>query len=236
MIKICGLKKRFGKLTVLNGIDLEIETGKVTAIVGPNASGKTTLIKAILGLVRPDAGELIVNGTVVNGDTRYKQHIGYMPQIAKFPENLTVQEILKMVKEVRQHRGELDETLFDQFKLEKELKKRIRALSGGTRQKVSAILAFLFRPDILILDEPTAGLDPLSSSRLKDKIIQEKSRGRTIILTSHIMSEIEELSDVLAFLQDGNILYHGALTTVISNAGESKLERAIARMMEGEPV
>ncbi len=234
MIELNGLTKSFGRLDVLKGVDLRIETGSVTAILGPNGSGKTTLIKSILGLVKPDAGEIRVNGKRVNGDVAYKKLIGYMPQIARFPENLTVDEILRMVKDLRSDAGELDEALYHEFLLAKELAKPIRTLSGGTRQKVSATVAFLFRAPILILDEPTAGLDPLSSSRLKDKILREKANGRTIILTSHVMSEVQELADRLVFLQDGNIFYNGRLQSMIDNTGEVQLERAIARMMEGE--
>lgn len=233
MIQISGLIKHFGKLEVLKNIDLQIETGKVTAIVGPNGSGKTTLIKCLLGLVKPDSGRLIINGIEVNGDTSYKKQIGYMPQVAKFPENLTVREILHMVKDIREDTRNLDETLFRELELEKELKKPVRVLSGGTRQKLSATIAFLFNPQILILDEPTAGLDPISSSFLKDKILQEKENGRTVILTSHIMSEIEELSDNLVFLQEGRIFYNGRLQAMINGSGELKLERAIARIMKG---
>ena len=236
MIEIQGLKKSFGKLDVLKDMDLVIEEGKVTAIVGPNGSGKTTMIKSILGLVKPDDGKLLVNGIKVNGDISYKKLIGYMPQIAKFPENLTVAEILHMVKDVRGQNETLDEELYHLFHLETELKKPVRTLSGGTRQKVSAVIAFLFQPQILILDEPTAGLDPIASSLLKDKILRERQNGKTVILTSHIMSEIQELSDHLAYIQDGKIFYNGHLLTMLNDTGESKLERAIARMMEGAEV
>lgn len=234
MIELTGLTKSFGRLDVLKGLDLRIETGSVTAILGPNGSGKTTLIKSILGLVKPDSGKIFVDGKPIDGDVAYKKLIGYMPQIARFPENLTVNEILNMVKDLRSDAGKLDESLFTEFALAKELAKPIRTLSGGTRQKVSAIVAFLFNAPILILDEPTAGLDPLSSSRLKDKILREKANGRTIILTSHVMSEVQELADRLVFLQDGNIFYNGELQSMIHNTGEAQLERAIARMMEGE--
>lgn len=233
MIEISGLNKSFGKLHVLKEMELTIAEGRITAIVGPNGSGKTTLIKCLLGLVKPDSGKLVINGTEINGDTAYKRQIGYMPQLAKFPENLTVQEILHMVKDVRGEKENLDETLFGEFDLESELKKPVRVLSGGTRQKLSATIAFLFNPAILILDEPTAGLDPISSSRLKDKILRERANGRTVILTSHIMSEIEELSDNLVFLQEGQIFYNGRLQAMINDTGESKLERAIARIMKG---
>ncbi len=233
MIQINGLKKQFGKLEVLKGIDLTLNTGNVTAIVGHNGSGKTTLIKAILGLVRADSGEISVDGTRVNGDVRYKNEIGYMPQIARFPENLTVAEILTLIKDLREQESAIDEFLYEAFDLEKEAHKPLRTLSGGTRQKVSAVIAFLFQPKILILDEPTAGLDPLSSSILQDKILEERRNGKTIILTSHIMSEIETLADELVYLQDGEIFYNGQLKNMLKSTGEKKLERAIARLIEG---
>lgn len=233
MIQISGLKKQFGKLEVLKGIDLTLNTGNVTAIVGHNGSGKTTLIKAILGLVRADSGEIFVDDTRVNGDVRYKSEIGYMPQIARFPENLTVAEIITLIKDLREEESTTDDFLYDAFDLAKEADKPLRTLSGGTRQKVSAVIAFLFHPKILILDEPTAGLDPLSSSILQDKILEERRNGKTIILTSHIMSEIEALADELVYLQDGEIFYNGHLKSMLRNTGEKKLERAIARLIEG---
>ncbi|RMD96615.1 MAG: ABC transporter ATP-binding protein [Calditrichaeota bacterium] len=233
MVKVIDLEKQFGKLQVLKGIHLTFETGQVTAVVGPNGSGKTTLIKSILGLVKPDRGHVLVKGVSLNGNWEYRKWIGYMPQYAHFPENLRVQEILYMIKDL--HNGEakrFDEELYEKFALEKELRKPIRTLSGGTRQKVSAILTFLFDPDILILDEPTAGLDPVSSSILKDKIIKEKQKGKTIILTSHIMSEVEEMADQIVFLLEGKIYFQGPVATLKQNIGERNLERSIARMME----
>lgn len=233
MISIRGLHKRFKRLDVLKGIDLEIEAGKVNAIVGPNASGKTTIIKSILGLVKPNDGEISVKSQKLNGVWDYKKDIGYMPQIARFPENLTADEVIRLVRGLRDDGAKLDFELVDSFKLKKEMGKPLRTLSGGTRQKVSAVIAFLFCPDILILDEPTAGLDPVSSSILKDKILKEKASGKTVILTSHIMSEIEELSDSIVFLVEGKIYFKGSLDNIRENTKETKLERAIARMMQG---
>jgi Cu-processing system ATP-binding protein len=234
MIEIKELSKSYGKLDVLKGISLKIPPGSITAILGPNGSGKTTLIKSMLGLVKPDAGDIYFDGEKINGSVEYKRKIGYMPQIARFPENLTVAEILRMIKDLRSNETDCDETLYHDFHLSRELAKPIRTLSGGTRQKLSAVVAFLFRPKTLFLDEPTAGLDPLSSSQLKDKILREKANGRTFVLTSHVMSEIEELADRLVFLQDGNIFYNGELQQMIHQTGEQKLERAIARILEGE--
>ena len=231
MVEARGLSKRFGRLQVLDGIDLTIVRNRVTAIVGPNAAGKTTMIKSILGLTRPDAGTIVVDGIDVGGNDAYRERIGYMPQIARFPENLTASELFEMLKDLRGKRAVLDEELIEAFALVDELRKPLRTLSGGTRQKVNAVMAFLFKPDLLILDEPTAGLDPVASGVLKRKIVAEREAGRTFVLTSHIMSEVEELADDVAFLHDGRIEFSGPVHDIKSLTSQTNLERAIAAMM-----
>ncbi|HLU25240.1 MAG TPA: ABC transporter ATP-binding protein [Longimicrobiales bacterium] len=231
MIRVRGLNKRFGRLQVLRDLDLEIEPSRVTAILGPNGAGKTTLIKSILGLVKPDAGEIRVGGVRVNGDGAYRRDIGYMPQIPRYPENLTVEEILHMIQDLRGQFDDLDTELVDAFDLGPQLRKPFKHLSGGTRQRVSAVIAFLFRPRILFLDEPTAGLDPVASSALKDKILRERAAGRTIVLTSHVMSEVEELADMVVYILDGTVQFEESVTGLLERTGEPNLERAMARMM-----
>ncbi len=231
MIDIIGIEKSFGRLRVLRGLDLRIERGTVTAIVGPNASGKTTLIKAILGLIKPDGGHIVFDGVTLNGAWNYRERIGYMPQLARFPDNLSAREVIDMLKDLRGRPDDLDEELLTAFDLDAELGKPLRTLSGGTRQKISAVVAFLFRPDVLILDEPTAGLDPVASSILKDKILRQRDAGTTFILTSHIMSEIEELADNVAFLLDGTVHFAGSTTEVKATTGQPRLERAIAHLL-----
>lgn len=233
MIKINELNKTYGSLQVLDKINLNINSGEAVGIVGPNGSGKTTLIKIILALVKPDNGDIYVNDTHLNGTSwQYRSDIGYMQQIARYPENLTVAEVLEMVKDVREDNPELDTELIDTFRMESEMNKKIYALSGGNRQKLSAVLAFLFNPSILILDEPTAGLDPRASSQLKDKIEREKANGKTLILTSHIMDEIDFLTDRIVFLLEGRIQFDGPKEQIIQQSGEEVLERAIAQLME----
>jgi len=231
MVEARGLRKRFGRLEVLRDIDLTIARNQVTAIVGPNAAGKTTLIKAILGLVRPEGGTIVVDGAQIGADDTYRSRIGYMPQIARFPENLSALELFGMLKDLRGEKARLDENLIDAFSLAAELKKPLRTLSGGTRQKVNAVMAFLFSPDILILDEPTAGLDPVASGVLKRKIATDRESGRTFILTSHIMSELEELADNVVFLNDGRVEFSGPVQEIKSLTKQTNLERAIAAMM-----
>lgn len=233
MIEISRLTKRFGRAEVLRGVDLRIARGRIIGIVGPNGAGKTTLIKMLLGLVRPDGGEIRVEGTAIQGgeDDSYRSRIGYMPQIARFPENLTAAELFAMLRDLRGTFRPTDEELITRLGLESQLDKPLRVLSGGTRQKVNACLAFLFRPDLLILDEPTAGLDPLSSAILKDKIFTARSEGATVIITSHIMSELEELCDDVAFLLDGLVRYVGSVRELTKMTHQANLERAIAALM-----
>lgn len=233
MLRIENLHKQFGTLKVLDDITLEFNSESITYIVGPNGSGKTTLIKSILGLVKPDEGNLFVQGEKLNGDCNYKSKIGYMPQSVSFPENLTVKEIITMLKDIRNQSSELDQELIDSFNLNKEMNKRLKNLSGGTKQKVNAAIAFLFNPEILILDEPTAGLDPVSSSTLKDKIKKERAVGKTIILTSHILSELEELAENVVFLLEGKIRFNGNIRSLISRTEHGNIERAIAFLMNG---
>lgn len=231
MIGISGLRKSFGQLDVLQGVDATFATGRVTALVGPNAAGKTTLIKTILGLTKPDAGSVSVHGKIVNGDVSYRRRIGYMPQIARFPGNLTGEELLSMLEKLRSDVSKPDRKLIETFGLKAELGKQLRTLSGGTRQKLNAVAAFLFSPDVLILDEPTAGLDPRSSAALKDRILADRARGRTFIVTSHVMAELEEVADDVIFLADGQVRFSGTLETLKKTTLQVNLERAIAELM-----
>ena len=231
MIEVRNVSKSFGKLKVLNDLSLSVAPRRVTGLIGPNAAGKTTLAKIILGLATADTGTVEVGGVSVLASEQYRQRIGYMPQLARFPENLSARELFAMLSDLRQAR-ELDEELLERFDFRSELDKPVRTLSGGTRQKLNAMIAFLFRPELLILDEPTAGLDPVSSSVLKDKILREKSLGKTFLLTSHIMSELEELADDVAFINEGRVAFAGPLPELKRVTRQTNLERAIAQMMK----
>lgn len=232
MILIKKLCKDFGPRTVLNELDLEIPAGQATGIVGPNGSGKTTTIKALLGLVKPTSGDIYVDGQSIDGEWEYRNKIGYMPQIARYPENMTIGELFQFIKSIRGSDTNRDQELLAYFDLEQEVDKRMRTLSGGMRQKVGAILAMMFDPEILIFDEPTAGLDPKSSVQFKKLLHQEKEKGKTVLLTSHIMSEIEELTDHLIFIVEGKIRYDGPMHELIKSQKEQRLEGAVAKMME----
>jgi len=232
MIKFDKLTKQFGSQVVLNNLSLEIPMGKATGIVGPNGSGKTTMIKHLLGLVKPNSGSIFINEKKLNGHWDYRKEIGYMPQMAHYPENMEVIELINFIKAIREDEEAEEQELVNFFNLRSDLHKRLRNLSGGTRQKVGAVLAIMFDPSILILDEPTAGLDPQASHKLKKVIRREKKKGKTILLTTHIMSEIEELADHLIFIVEGNLRYSGPMNDFIENQQEQRLEGAVAKMME----
>jgi len=231
LIAIKELKKSFGKNLVLKGITLELNKGMIVAIMGPNGSGKTTLLKSVLGLVKPDTGEIYVKDIHVNGNSEYRRYIGYMPQNACFPENLRVKEVIAMLKDVRGNNVIYDEELMNGLNIEDFQNKQIGTLSGGTKQRVSSAAAFLFSPEIIILDEPTAGLDPVAAEIVKQKIVDEKKKGKLIIITSHVISEVEELADRIIFLLEGNIHVDSTVDELISQTGEPNLNKAIAKIM-----
>jgi Cu-processing system ATP-binding protein len=154
-----------------------------------------------------------------------------LTQAAPFPDNLSAGEVLDMLRDIRGGEMAPDEDLIERFDLKPELDKPLRTLSGGTRQKVNAVIAFLFRPPLIILDEPTAGLDPIASRALKDKILAERESGRTFVITSHIMSELEELAEYVSFIIEGRIRFSGKAEDLKADTGETTLERAVASMM-----
>lgn len=232
MISIQHVSKKFGKLQVLDNVSLELSPGKSYAFIGPNGSGKTTLIKSVLGMVIPTSGEICVDGKSILHDWKYREKIGYMPQIGKFPDNMRIGQLIDMMKNIRQVSEGLDEDLIDAFKLYKIYDKPMHTLSGGTRQKVSAALAFLFNTPILILDEPTAGLDPLSVEILKDKIIAEKERGKLLMITSHILNDLDELSTEVIYIMDGKVQYDNSINVLKEETGEKRLSKAIVNMIK----
>jgi Cu-processing system ATP-binding protein len=232
MLSLSNVNKYFGKLAVLKDVSLTFEAGKSYALIGPNGSGKTTLIKSVLGMVLPNTGVISVNGKDIKGDDQYRKWIGYMPQIGRYPDNLTIGQLIDMMKNIRAEVTDVDEELIDSFKLYKLYGKPMRTLSGGTRQKVSAALAFLFKAPILILDEPTAGLDPISSELLKEKILNEKRKGKLVIITSHILSDLDELATDLVYLFEGQVQYSNLVEVLKQETGETRLSKAIATMIK----
>lgn len=231
VIDIKNIHKSFKKNYVLKGVDLSINKGGIWAILGPNASGKTTLIKTILGMVLPDEGQIYIDGENILGKWEYKKEISYLPQIARFPDNLTVVELFKMIEELRNSSGNL-QPLINRFDIKPHLKTKLSNLSGGTKQKVNLALALMYDNPIYILDEPTAGLDPLALIEFKDILSQLKKENRIVIITTHIMSLVEEFADNIIFLLEGEIRFNGSLEKLKKIYKEQNLERAIANILK----
>ena len=235
MVEFKDIHKSFGKNYVLKGIDLNINTGETTAILGPNGSGKTTLIKILLGMNHADKGDILVDEISTKNDWTYRKNIDYLPQIANFPGNIKVREIFAMIKDLR-HQKTRDQELIDYFGLEPYLNVKLNNLSGGFKQKVNLVLSLMFDSPFLILDEPTSGLDPVSMIKLKKLLKEEQDKGKTILITSHIMSFVEEISDRISFILDGKVYFDGNIEELKSTTGETDFEYAIANLLKKENV
>lgn len=225
-----NLHKAFGRNQVLQGVDAELPDGMITAVLGPNGSGKTTLIKCVLGMVIPQQGEISVNGKDIGKGWQYRNDIGYLPQIARFPENLKVKELIRMMTDIRNQPASTQE-LTEEFGLEPYLDKPLRHLSGGTRQKVNILISFMFDSHYLILDEPTVGLDPLALIRFKKLILAKKESGKAILMTTHMVGLVEELADQVIFLLEGKVYFRGRVEELLSRHNGHNLEQAIANIL-----
>lgn len=233
MIEVQNLTKKFDRFTALENLNLSFTDGKSIALIGPNGCGKTTLIKSILGLNVIETGDILVDGKSVKDDYLYRREIGYMPQIGRYPENMTIGQTIKMIKDTRKiSETQLDTELLESFELEKMFEKKMGNLSGGTTQKVSAVLAFMFDPKIIILDEPTAGLDPLSSEILKEKIIKEKNKGKLIIITSHLLSELDDMVSEIVFINEGKVIVQQSVTDLMTERKSEKISESIVSILK----
>lgn len=235
MIDITHLSKSFRKFKALDNISLRFERGQTISLLGPNGSGKTTLIKSILGLVIPEKGTIHISGKDIKGCWEYRSKIGYMPQIGRYPENMSVRQVIKMLKDIRKDCQLYDEELIEGFDIPAFGHKTMRSLSGGTRQKVSACLAFLFSPEIFILDEPTAGLDPIANELLKYKIKKERENGKLILITSHVLSDLDDITSHVVYLQDGKLKCYETVEELKKITGQEKLNPIMASIMRNFP-
>lgn len=235
MIQFKNINKYFDKFHVLKNINLNFTENNIVALIGPNACGKTTLIKHLLGMVVANSGEILFNNKSIAKNWEYRNHIGYMPQIGRYPENMTVGQVIEMIEDLRSNtKQHLDKELYESYELKNILHKRMGTLSGGTRQKVSAYLAFLFSPQVLVLDEPTAGLDPLSALILKEKIKKEKENGKLILITSHVLSELNDIVNEVVYMEEGTIIFEKSLEQLKADTGKLNLQEAIAHIMKEE--
>jgi Cu-processing system ATP-binding protein len=227
-IEIQGLGKRYGTHHVLSNVSVAFRVGEVIALMGPNGSGKSTLIKSIVGLVHPDKGSIRIMGHELLDGITYRRSIGYMPQIAQYPETLAVGELFSMFARLRDDCSHFDYELYDELGIRELETKQLRVLSGGQRQRVSAAFAWFFSPTILLLDEPTAGLDPISTEKIKAKIVRERMQGKCIVMTTHSPQDALELADRIVYLYEGNLRIDMPLAQLLEIAPASSLMGTIA--------
>ena len=210
-IDIAGLRKAYGKTTALDGLDLSVASGEVHGFLGPNGSGKTTTIRILLGLLRADAGSVsLLGGDPWSQATRLHRRLAYVPGDVSLWPNLTGGEVIDLLGRLR---GGLDPSrrasLLDRFELDPSVK--ARAYSKGNRQKVALVAALASDVELLLLDEPTSGLDPLMEAAFRACIAEERAGGRTVLLSSHILSEVEQLCDRVTIVRLGKTVETGSL-------------------------
>jgi len=232
MIEFKNINKKFGHIRVLKDINLTVEKGSCTVFIGTNGCGKTTLLKCMLNMVMPDTGAVTINKTDVASDYSSRKNLGFMPQIGYFPENMTVNEVIKVIKFVRNQDKPIDNELYDQFDIQSVGAKKMNTLSGGTVQKVSAAIAFMFDPEIIVMDEPFAGLDLSAADILKKKILKEKEKGKTILITSHTFSEIDGIVSHVVFMDTGVISFHKPLRELLSSTGKDNVTDAVMCLLK----
>ncbi len=210
-IRTEGLTKRYGELAALDHLDLDVSQGEVVGYLGPNGAGKTTTIRLLLGLIRPTEGRGEIFGLdCQRRSVEIHRRLAYVPGEASLWPSLTGAETLHLLGRVQ---GRVDEAYRDELvsRFELDPTKKVRAYSKGNRQKVILVAGLMTRPDLLVLDEPTTGLDPLMEQAFRHCIHEARERGQTVFLSSHIMSEVEALCDRMAILRDGKLVESGTL-------------------------
>ncbi|MEN2745987.1 ABC transporter ATP-binding protein [Sinomonas halotolerans] len=217
-VSITGLVKTFGRLRALDGLDLDVREGEVLGFLGPNGAGKSTTLRVLLGLLRADSGHVeILGGNPWRDVVSLHRRIAYVPGDVSLWPSLTGGQAIDLLGRLR---GGLDERrrseLIETFELDPS--KRGRTYSKGNRQKVAIVAALASRAELLILDEPTAGLDPLMESLFREEIRREKAAGRSVLLSSHILSEVEALADRISIIRQGKVVETGTLEQMRAHA------------------
>lgn len=211
VIKTNNLTKRYGNMTALNNLSIEVKKGEVLGYLGPNGAGKTTTIRLLLGLITPSDGSATIFGKdAFNDAAELHRHIAYVPGETSFWPNMTGAETLRFLANLH---GNIDQAyqkeLIEKFAFDPN--KKIRSYSKGNRQKIALIAALATRADLLIFDEPTSGLDPVMAKVFRDEVQAARGKGQTIFLSSHMLEEVEELCDRVAVLREGKLVEQGTL-------------------------
>lgn len=218
MIRYEQFTKRFGAVTAVEYLDLVLEEGETVALIGPNGSGKTTTLKAALGLIRPTSGRVLVDGRDASRDGRdARAGIGYLPQRLTFPDGMTAREVLRFYASLRRVEPEL--RLLDRVNLLEVADREVNGFSGGMRQRLGIAVALLGAPRVLVLDEPTASLDPSGALTLRDMIHAIRAEGTAVLLSSHDLAEVAALADRIGVFVGGRLGALGTATELAHSLG-----------------
>lgn len=206
-----SLSKVYGRVPALNSVDLSIEKGRIVGLLGPNGSGKTTLIKLANGLIVPTSGEILVDGMKPSVETKKK--ISYLPDRNYLDNDQSVDSIIKLFKDFYEDfREEKAQQMLDSLHIDP--KKRMKTLSKGTKEKVQLILVMSRKADLYLLDEPIAGVDPAARDYIMDTIIRNYDENSTILISTHLISDIEKVLDEAIFIHEGNITLHKSIDEI----------------------
>jgi ABC-2 type transport system ATP-binding protein len=238
IVEITGLCQRFGRrartVTALAGVDLTVRRGEIFGLLGRNGAGKTTLVKALLGLLRPTSGTVRVFGRAP-GAAEARTDIGYSPEEPGFPRYLYPRQVLELCGALSSMSGAALAAAVERQLTSSELQavagRQARQLSKGMAQRLSLAQAFLHEPQLLILDEPTADLDPIGRRQVRDLIVAARERGATVLLNSHLLSEVERMCDRVAIIHGGRVMREGAIDELL--AGDRELEDVFIEVVEG---
>jgi ABC-2 type transport system ATP-binding protein len=212
VIRCRRVVKRFGSVTALDGLDIEVGRGTVVGYLGPNGAGKSTTIRILLDLARPDDGHVTVLGTEPRaGGPELRRRIGYLPGELRLDDRLRVDETLRSWAAIRGHGVDPGYVAHLCERLDLDPSRRARTLSSGNRRKVGLVGAFMSRPELLVLDEPTAGVDPLVQAEFLALVDEARQEGRTVFLSSHVLSEVQRLADEVIVIRAGRVVARGAL-------------------------
>ena len=241
MIELVGLKKFFGELKAVNGIDLVVPKGEFFAVLGPNAAGKTTTIKMIAGLMKPSEGQIRVAGFDVQGNPlEARSRLAYVPDFPFLYDKLTPWEFIVFTGEIFQmERADIDrlgKALVERFHLQEFVNKPIEGLSHGTKQRVAIVSALLHDPEVFVIDEPMVGLDPQHARIVKDVLKERAEDGMTVFLSTHQLSVAEEMADRIGIIHQGQLIAVGNRDELRQLSGvDGALESAFLTLTSEEP-
>ncbi len=235
IIEIKGLHKSYGSTKALKGLDLSIDKGEIFGFLGPNGAGKTTAIKIIMGLLKPDKGTVDVrsiNATEASIDIR--KHIGYLPEKVAFYDDMSIEENLGYLCDLKGCSKDIIPTLLEDFKIEASAKSKVKTLSKGMLQRLGLAQTLIGDPELLILDEPTSGLDPEIRKWVKEKILEMKRRGKTVFLSSHVLSEVQQVCDRVGVLSSGQLIAEDSVQNLSDKLHlEPRIELLIDPLKDG---